>query len=171
MKCEVVFFTNDLHGFFQLGPFDAEVGVWDGAVLREIAHGTKRSGELVPMGDLQEPGVKRGVVANGQIRLPAKFRHIRVLNKVQGIHIAALLPPFFNDVAGEAVNADCRGIVWLYGKVETVELFLDIEVPVSAVSPCPHVKGGKTENGVPAGGQTVGFDVEYNEPDSHSLAI
>ena len=84
---------------------------------------------------------------------------------------AALLPPFFNDVAGEAVNADCRRVVWLYGKVETVELFLDIEVPVSAVSPCPHVKGGKTENGVPAGGQTVGFDVEYKEPDSHGLAI
>lgn len=171
MKCEVVFLTDDLHGFFQLGPFDAEVGVRDGAVMREIAHSAKRSVELVPVGDLQEPGVERGVVAYGQIRLPAKFRHIRILDEVQRIRIAALLPPFFNDVSGEAVNVDCRGVVWFHGKVEAVEGLLDIEMPVSAGSPCPHVKGGKTENGVPAGGQAIGFDVEYNEPDSHGIAI
>ena len=83
MKCEVIFLTDDLHGFFQLGPFDAEEGMRDGAVLREIAHSAKRSVELVPVGDLQGPGVERGVAADGQIRLPAKFRHTRDLDEVQ----------------------------------------------------------------------------------------
>ena len=92
------------------------------------------------------PGVKRGVVADGQVYLPAEDRHLLVLGEVQWIVTTGPAVFLGDHLLGQTVYLDGVVVVGLLGIVKTVKLLLDLELSVPVGAPGLDVQSREAEN-------------------------
>jgi hypothetical protein len=122
------------------------------------------------VGLLEKLGVEWGIVADGQVHLPADGGHILVLYKVLWI-IASPIALLGDYVLGQAVHLDGVVVVGLLGIVETIELLVDREVPVAVGTPGLDLQGREAEDRATARVQAVGFYIEDGEVSGYNLSL